>query len=160
MPFIIHWKICDLSFKIVGLLRCVLGQNTILSQLLPSPRNLNGYWKIVNKSWHNVGGGGEKEKNLWWGGEINNILHATETGWMGHLAWVQTLPTYPYIYFLIDISLPPRISSPYLSKNCRASLYFAPLSLSPSGLNHSRLRKLPVNSATEEKNMYFNVNKI
>ena len=107
-----------------------------------------------------LGGGGEKEKNLWWGGEINNILHATETGWMGHLAWVQTLPTYPYIYFLIDISLPPRISSPYLSKNCRASLYFAPLSLSPSGLNHSRLRKLPVNSATEEKNMYFNVNKI
>ena len=43
------------------------------------------------------------------GGEINNILHATETGWMDHLAWVQTLPTYPYIiYFLIDISLPPQ----------------------------------------------------
>ena len=37
----------------------------------------------------------------------NNILHATETGWMGHLAWEKTLPTYPYIYFLIDISLPP-----------------------------------------------------
>ena len=36
-----------------------------------------------------------------------NILHATETGWMGHLAGEQTLPTYPYIYFLIDISLPP-----------------------------------------------------
>ena len=36
----------------------------------------------------------------------NNIIHATETGRMGHLAWEQTLPTYPYIYFLIDISPP------------------------------------------------------
>ena len=56
-----------------------------------------------------LGGGGRKRKICDGGGEINNILHATETGWMGHLAWVQTLPTYPYIiYFLIDISLPPQ----------------------------------------------------
>lgn len=55
------------------------------------------------------GGGREREKSVMGGGEINNILHAAETGWMGHLAWVQTLPTYPYIiYFLIDISLPPQ----------------------------------------------------
>lgn len=31
------------------------------------------------------GRGGEREKSVM-GGEINNILHATETGWMGHLA--------------------------------------------------------------------------
>ena len=31
------------------------------------------------------GGGREREKSVM-GGEINNILHATETGWMGHLA--------------------------------------------------------------------------
>lgn len=31
-------------------------------------------------------GGGEREKSVMGGGEINNILHATETGWMGHLA--------------------------------------------------------------------------
>lgn len=34
------------------------------------------------------GGGGKKRKRKICdgGGEINNILHATETGWMGHLA--------------------------------------------------------------------------
>ena len=32
------------------------------------------------------GGGREREKSVMGGGEINNILHAAETGWMGHLA--------------------------------------------------------------------------
>ena len=32
------------------------------------------------------GGGGKRKIKICDGGEINNILHATETGWMGHLA--------------------------------------------------------------------------
>ena len=33
------------------------------------------------------GGGGKRKRKICdGGGEINNILHAAETGWMGHLA--------------------------------------------------------------------------
>lgn len=42
MRLILGWSFC-----------CVLGQNSLLSQSLSSPRSINGYWQIVREVWWN-----------------------------------------------------------------------------------------------------------